>query len=1019
MAAARRTSLAAGLALAVCALLGVPWTSAQELPTLGAPMGESDTPPAEETIVDVRVVGLRQMSVEEFLREIRSRPGRTFHLPSIEEDVRSLNATKRFLDVKTLYERPREGEIVVIFQVAERARVEYIRIVGNDAYSNDKLLKEVGFKRGDPLDPYSVDDGRRRLEDFYRKKGYSRVQVTVEEGTRLDDRGVRYLVNEGARQRVWGTRFEGNMLASDARLRTQIQTKPPVLYLFKGFVDEETIAGDVDRLTAYYRSLGYFRARVGRELEYDDDQEWATVTFVIDEGPRYRVRSVSFVGNKQYASNQWEPKLEVRSGDNFDQRDLNRDITQIQDFYGARGHIFADVQADPRFLEEPGELDLVYQIDEGARYRVGEINVQIGGENPHTRIRTVLNRLDLRPGDIVDTRKIRDAERRLKAAGIFANNPAEGKVPKIEIVTPDEDPQLADEGPRVRGQSPDGAPQDRWAEVVVTGDLLPEKRGRPAPAAASPAQPPESDDEQPIFRYQSPDLTWRPPDEAARAGQAPRGAAEQEESPADAVTDERESAGVLRFIAPTRSRRAPQARRAVPAVETEQSPGPQSDYGYPRRRGASPGGSVFRLQSYSGDEGQPRPTLDGGGYTPPGGYVVGQPPGLTPAPPPVVDGGGGDVVLYPDGGELGPYFGQEPLEPFVDLTPQVEETQTGRLLLGVGINSDAGLIGSIVLDEQNFDLWRWPTSWADIANGTAWRGAGQQFRAEAVPGTEVQRYMIQFREPYLFDTPVSFGVSGFYFDRNYSDWDEQRLGGRVSFGYQLTPDLSTTFSFRGENVNIHDPKVPTPPEVVEVLGDNELYGFKLALAHDTRDSAFLPTEGHLLELGVEQVIGSFDYPIATAEARQYFLLHERPDRSGRHVVSVGGQVGFAGSDTPVYDHFFAGGYSTMRGFDFRGASPQVSGVRVGGEFQLLGSVEYLFPITADDGLRAVAFVDFGTVEPDVRLDDDTFRVAPGIGLRITVPGLGPAPIALDLAVPIAHAAGDEIENFNFFIGVLR
>ena len=53
----------------------------------------------------------------------------------------------------------------------------------------------------------------------------------------------------------------------------------------------------------------------------------------------------------------------------------------------------------------------------------------------------------------------------------------------------------------------------------------------------------------------------------------------------------------------------------------------------------------------------------------------------------------------------------------------------------------------------------------------------------------------------------------------------------------------------------------------------------------------------------------------------------------------------------------------------------------------------------------VAFCDFGTVEPGVQID--TFRVSPGLGLRITVPAMGPAPIALDFAYPVVKADTDD------------
>ena len=111
-------------------------------------------------------------------------------------------------------------------------------------------------------------------------------------------------------------------------------------------------------------------------------------------------------------------------------------------------------------------------------------------------------------------------------------------------------------------------------------------------------------------------------------------------------------------------------------------------------------------------------------------------------------------------------------------------------MFGVGVNSDAGLTGQIVIDEYNFDWKRFPHGVDDVINGTAWRGGGQRLRIEAIPGTELQRYLVNFTEPYLFDTNISLNLSGFLYDRRYYDWDEQRLGGRIGLGYRLTPDLS-------------------------------------------------------------------------------------------------------------------------------------------------------------------------------------------------------------------------------------
>ena len=310
-------------------------------------------------------------------------------------------------------------------------------------------------------------------------------------------------------------------------------------------------------------------------------------------------------------------------------------------------------------------------------------------------------------------------------------------------------------------------------------------------------------------------------------------------------------------------------------------------------------------------------------------------------------------------------------------------------MFGVGVNSDAGLVGNITLDEQNFDWRQVPTSWEDIMEGRAFRGAGQRFRLELVPGTQVQRYMISFTEPYLNNQPVSLGLSGFFYQRIYTEWTESRAGGSASLGYQFTHDLQGSIRFQGQDVDIKNPAYPVP-SLLEVLGHNQLYTTSVSLQHDTRDSPFLATEGHLLSATLEETVGTFQYPRASVEWSEYFRIFERADRSGKHVLSFTAKAGYSGDNTPIFERYYAGGFSTIRGFAFRGVSPRdpVYGMGVGGDFQLLATAQYMFPITADDMLRGVVFVDAGTVQPTINDWVDKVRVAPGFGLRISIPMMG-------------------------------
>lgn len=959
-----------------------------------SPPPQTDPP---EQVVELRIRGHDRIPVEKIIRHIHTRANRPYDPEIVEEDVRRLYRSRMFTDVRALTQQVPGGRIV-IFEVHERPVLESVKYVGNSAIKRKQLAKQTGLKAGDPMDPYAIEEGRRKIEEYYHSKGFSKVQVSVLEGKNPTDRRAIYLIDEGPKQRHLWTQFIGNTVASDARLRTQIKSKPGFFWFFGGSVDPKQIDEDINRLTAYYRSLGFFQAQVGRELHWSEDHNWLTLTFVINEGPRYTVRHVSVVGNTKFSTEELTKELKLKPGDYFNQSAMNADVVRMQDIYGAEGYVFADVKADPRFLEEPGQIDLVYNIREGARYQVGRINVQIHGEYPHTKITTVLNRMSLRPGQIVDVRELRASERRLKASQLFANDPVRGVTPKISFTPPELEhgPSAVAEQPArpggFRGQSPDPSPgvgEQVPGGIPATstrpdpGD--PQEQVREAPGSSGPggrfARRPES------VRFQ--DLGYDP----AGGYSVPR----------------LESNSALLRQSPQAIEPGPD-RRPASGVYSPVPPGPT----FPAPAGAVPPSSTV-------------PPGPGPGLASP--WTPSSSPPVEPYPqtPP-----SGTLISAPNYGNrqglegMSPFLGQPPYEePPIDLplNPILEETTTGRLLFSVGVNSDLGLVGSIIIDEQNFDWTRFPRSWEDIRNATAFRGAGQRFRLEAMPGTQLQRYTINFTEPYLFDTPISFGTGGYYYDRRYREWTERRIGGRVALGYQFRPDLAGTLAYRGEDIAVWDPTIGysgvVPLEIQEVVGHNTLHSFRAQITYDTRDNAFLATEGWLFEIGFEQAIGSFVYPRGDLDVRKYFLLRQRPDGSGRHVLSLNTRFGVSGDDTPVYEHYYAGGFTTLRGFMFREASPKTDGVTIGGHFLLLASAEYLFPITADDTLRGVVFCDTGTVEPRIDAWTDQYRVAVGFGLRIMIPAMGPAPIALDFAFPVCREPDDRQQVFSFFVGFTR
>ncbi|MEM8864663.1 MAG: BamA/TamA family outer membrane protein, partial [Planctomycetota bacterium] len=950
-----------------------------------------------------------------------------------------------------------------------------IEYLGNAKLKDKKLAKETGLKVGAAVDPYAVEDGRRRLQDLYAENGYPRAQVSILEGDKLEDKGVVFVINEGVQQKIWSVKFEGNNsdFASDRRLYTKVKSKPGKLYLFGGKLKREQLDADVQALTAYYRAFGFFQAKVGRILEFNDEGTWATIKFVIHEGPRYEVRSVRFLGNEKFADDSLASGLKLPAAAPFEQAKLTSDVECLKEVYGSHGYVFADVRAEPVFLEEPGQLDLIYHVEEGQKWKVGRIFVHIDGDNPHTRIQTALNRLSIRPGEVMDIRELRASERRLQASSLFLSEPQRGITPKITYRIPEiSDTEFTASGnsPQFRGQSPDNG-STMWQRLQAAGQRVHGafKPAITAPFRSSSSQAVDSDQldvhllhgeqategtgegdsvyeielakprqqtiprtarrhtvrKQPVQQsIYTQRVAWQRT--AIPRGQAPQ-LPPQQTVAARPVFRGQNTTQPPAYASPANAAPQYSQQQFAPTQVTQTQftqPGaaqPASVYGGTAPRAVSPAAAPAGYNAPANPQpgavqqaqfGQPFPTAPTPSAGAPSPRVMGAPfvsPNVDPTILP-------DPTLFPNGG-----FGD--INNAVDLHVQLAEAQTGRFMIGVGVNSDAGVVGQILIDERNFDWRKIPTSFQDIYDGTAFRGDGQRFRIEAAPGTEVQRYLVNWQDPYFRDTPISLSLSGSFFNRRFADYDEQRLGGRVSTGYQWTAnDLSAQLSYRYENVEIFD-AVAGIPALDEVVGqDNQLNGFGLRIVNDTRNNPFLATDGHYVELQLEQVVGTFDYPRAILDARKYFLLRERPDHSGRHVLSTSTRLGFTGTNTPIYEHFFAGGFSTLRGFDFRGAGPvdtSIPGrnVEIGGEFMWINTVEYMFPLTADDMVSGVAFVDFGTVEQNVTIED--FRVAPGIGLRLMVPAMGPAPIALDFAWPISEADTDDTQVFTFNVGFQR
>ncbi|MEM9409911.1 MAG: POTRA domain-containing protein [Planctomycetota bacterium] len=398
---------------------------------------------AANLIADVIFKGNQVVPEHELNRNIGTRPGRYFDPDLLQQDVNKLWRMPEIKRINGPYIDKTDKGMVITIDIVERKHIRSIRFLGNRGLTDRALKKETDLDINQPLDLHKIKMAKTRIEEFYREKGYPNTQVEILNIEEVENGDIQFLIHEDQKQRIWKVDFVGNTFVSDARLRNFVNSKPGILKVFGGVAQQQELQQDILRLESYYKSFGFFNARIGRETETDKQGRWLTIRYIIDEGPRYKIRNVAFVGNDVFTSEQLNSMVELKPLDGespeFNVSKMNRDVVSLRDLYGSHGFVYSSVEAEPRFLEEPGTLDIVYRIKEGKQYRVGRINLHFQGGFSATKREVALNRLSLKPGDPINSRELRNSERRLNASQIFAGqNAGPGRAPARIVVKPKE-----------------------------------------------------------------------------------------------------------------------------------------------------------------------------------------------------------------------------------------------------------------------------------------------------------------------------------------------------------------------------------------------------------------------------------------------------------------------------------------------------------------------------------------------------------------------------------------------------
>jgi outer membrane protein insertion porin family len=326
----------------------------------------------------------------------------------------------------------------------------------------------------------------------------------------------------------------------------------------------------------------------------------------------------------------------------------------------------------------------------------------------------------------------------------------------------------------------------------------------------------------------------------------------------------------------------------------------------------------------------------------------------------------------------------------------VKERATGVFSIGAGYSSLDSLFATLDITQRNLF------------------GRGQELFLRFRIGAESRLGLFGFTEPYLFDIPLKAGFDVYDRLREYDDFTEERLGGDIRASYPLTEFVSLSGVYRLENVDITDVPIVASEDLRSQEGTSLNSVVEFVLARDSRDNFFEPTRGsrNALEFSFAGLGGDTQYYKFVAETAWFFPL---PVFNLVWAVrGLFGMVeGWGGQEVPIFERFFLGGATTLRGQETRSVAPKdAAGNVIGGDKELLFSTELLIPIVPR--FRLALFFDAGNAYGfGTSFDPTNLRYGAGVGIRFFSP-LGP--LRLDVGYNLDREPGEDQYQFHFTVG---
>ena len=322
--------------------------------------------------------------------------------------------------------------IYLKIHLAPRPRISTINYNGLKKTEREDMEKKLGLLKGGQITPNMIDRAKILAKKYFEDKGYKNAEVFIRQRDDVAAKNqvildidvdkkeklkVRTITIDGDKQ-LGEKKIKGTLFSKGAFAKTHEAGKLSNLLKSKKFTPERW-AEDKKNLITKYNEYGYRDAVILKDSVWNVDPKHVDIYVKVDEGKKYYIRNIKWVGNTIYSTDYLSRLLDMKKGDVYNQTYLNKRLSQDEDAVGNaywnNGYLFYNLQ--PTEVNIVGDsIDLEMRITEGQQARINRVKIN-GNDRLYENV--VRRELRTKPGDLFSKEALMRSARELASMGHF------------------------------------------------------------------------------------------------------------------------------------------------------------------------------------------------------------------------------------------------------------------------------------------------------------------------------------------------------------------------------------------------------------------------------------------------------------------------------------------------------------------------------------------------------------------------------------------------------------------------